>query len=381
MQPPSQEALDMLHHLGRGVFQETMAANVGIHIRQRDDDGLETWLMDLNNDDLDLPKTTQHAVDQFFTKAITYIQCLQLESLQQSYGNHPLVQTALKMAQSLKTMSCLAGTRIHVNPSEVEAGRLTVFLIFVAGARNLAEMSERFCAELCEALRRKDLHDIYSNGRYRPQVEDPLNPIWVATALYYRVVCGLLDLETGSLVAKIFGSVETHLVGVRNNLWSILKGIAVDHTPNPKAVPKKTLDEQFPLLLSSRHFDMAFSLIPLGSSDEPLSPIALKRKGDPFAERTYEMESFLHDEFPQPECCFPPVLQPVKRVPGLTGSTRATKRSVSDSATISGSSKTPLMGSSLDPEDLRDIFDPLRRRPWELMSSSDSPYSDLENRQ
>lgn len=365
----------MLHHLGRGVFQKTGFASVGIHIRRRDDDGLETWIMDLDHSDLNLPTKTKHAIGQFITKAITCVQCLQLKSLQQCYENHPLVQTALKMAQSLKTMLCLGGTRIHVNPSGAQAGRLTVFLILVAGARMLAETSKCFCAELCEALRRKDLHDVYSNGRYRPRMEEPLNPIWVATALYYRVVCGLLELETVSPVAKVFGSVETHLVGVRNNLLSILKGIAIDNTPNSRAVPKDTLDKQFPRLLPSQHFDVAFWQTPLGSSDEPLPSIELKR---PFAEPAYEVERFLYDEFPRSDC-FLPVLQPVKRVPALAGSALANKRSLSDSAAISGSSMTLSMDSSLDPEDLRDVFDPLRRCPWELMSSSGSPYSDLEN--
>lgn len=259
--------------------------------------------------------------------------------------------------------------------------KLTIFLILVAGSRNLAEMSEGFCAELCEALRRKDLHDSFNNGRYRPRVEQPqqpLNPLWVAAALYYRVVCGLLDLEASSPITKIFGSLETQLVDIRGSLWSILKYVAIDNAHNGKGTPKKTLIDQFPMLSFTRHFDLAFWLGPIIPSDEVAPPTVLKRQGDPFAEQGYDMASFLQDDVHHPSF-LPSTPLPVQQVPGLTRSVQSNQRSVSDSMSLSETSNAPSTDSSLDPKDLCTILDPLEPTPWELMGSIDSIYSDFDD--
>lgn len=303
MQPPSLAAMDALLHYGWGVFEQMETASVQIYLRRPGDDDLESWCMDLTKEDLDLPKSLDQTVEEFFTKAKTYIHFYQLATLGTTYGHHPLVGTVLKLAFSFITMSCLAGTRIHLRFSETHAAKLTIFLILAVGSRILAESSEIFCTKLCDALRRKDLQDCYSHGKYRPRgVENPLNPLWVATALYYRVVCGLLEIEADSPIATIFGSVETHLVCIRNNVQSILKCIPIDNAHNsgirPKMNWRRTITEELPVLSFARHFDVAFCLGP--TTDEPASLILPKTQGDPFVHKAYNMKPFLLDAFLQP---------------------------------------------------------------------------------
>lgn len=376
MQPPSREALDMLHDLARnGALNGTMC--VGIHLRRPGDDGLETWVMDITEADLELSKSTQDDVAQFFDKSIACIHCSQLGSLQELYGHHPVVHAALKMAFTFLAMCCLTKTSIHLQSSTTDTGKFAIFLILVAGSRNLAEMSALFSADLCEALRRKDLHDSWSTGSYRPRGEDPLNPIWLATGLYYRVVCGLLDLEHSSPITKIFGSLETQLVGVRKNLWSILKSISIDNAPKSKRKPKSTLNEQIPVMSFARHFDVAFWQGTIDSSDEFGPSGLLKRQADTFAPRGHKMESFLQEEVRHPSH-LPRGPQPVRWDPGLTLLKPSHQRSVPDPSSLSETSNTSSMDIEQTSEPARGILDSLQPTLWDTMSSIDSAYRELD---
>lgn len=377
MQPPSRDALDMLHDLARNAFLEG-TVSVGVHLRRPGDDGLETWLMDITEADLDLSKSTQCAVSQFVDKSMAYVHCPQLRSLEESYGHHPLAHAALKMVSTFAAMSCLTKSCIHLQSSAADVGRLTIFLILVVGSRNLAEASESFCADLCEALRRKDLYDTYSTGGYRPRGKDLLNPVWVATALYYRMVCGLLDLERNSRITKIFGSLETQLVGVRKTLWSILKSIKIDNTSKSKQKPKDTLSEQIPPCPFSRHFDVAFWLGTIDSSDAFAPSGLLKRQGDPFAVKGHNMETFLENPALHPgDPSRAP--QPIRWEPSLTLSNPPHSRSVSDHSSLSETSTSLSMMSEQHLRPNRNIIEPFQPTPWDTMGSIDSIHSDLDD--
>lgn len=375
MQPPSHDALDMLRDLAKKAFSKE-TVSVGIHLRPSGDDGLETWFADITEADLDLSKSTQDAVAQLLDKSIAYTHCQQLRSLKESYGHHPIVHAALKMAFRFVAMSCLTKSRIHLPSAAADTGRFTFSLILVVGSRNLADMSEGFCAELYETLRRKDLHDTYSTGNNRPRGDEPLNPIWAATALYYRLVCGLLDLERSSPITKIFGSLETHLVAVRMNLWSILKSISIDNRPKSKRKPRNTLNEQIPVLSFSRHFDVAFWLGTIHSCNEFAPSGVLQRQSDPFAARGCGMEAFLQGEVLHPNN-LPRASQPVRRNPGLTPSSQ--QGSVSDRTLQSETSTELATETSLDSKGKYEVLDLFQPTAWDMMGSIDSIDSGVDD--
>lgn len=374
IQPPSLDTLDILRDLAKKVFWRE-SVSVGIYLRRPGDDGLETWYADITVDDLDLSKSTQDAAGQLLDKSITYTHCQQLRSLQESYGHHPIVHAALKMAFKFVAMSCLTKSRIHLHSAAADTGRFTIFLILVVGSRNLTDMSEEFSAELYETLRRKDLHDTYSTGSNRPRGEEPLNPIWVATALYYRVVCGLLDLECSSPIMKIFGSLETHLVAVRMNLWSILKAIRIDNRSRNKGKPKNTLNELIPALSFSRHFDVAFWLGTIDPCNGFAPSGVLQRQCDPFAERAYNMEVFLQCEVLHPNN-LSSASQPVRRNSYPTPLSH--QETVSDRPSLRETPTESSRETVLESKGKYDLLDPFQPTAWDMMRSIDSIDSGVE---
>lgn len=371
MQPPSIAAIDALQHFRQKVFDQMMTASVQIYLRRPGDDGLEAWCMDLTKQDLDVPKSMDQTVEEFYTKANAYVRFHQLATIQKAYGRHPLVRTVLKSVLSFITMSCLTGTRIHMHFSETHAAKLTIFLILAVGSRILAETTEAFCADLCDALRRKDLHDSWSHGKYRPQAERPLNPLWVATALYYRMVCGLLELAPDSPVVTIFGSTETHLVCLRNTLWGILKCIPMDNVNDSKRMfkrnLKKTIDEELPILSLGRHFDVAFCLGPTDSPDEFASLMMPRKQSGSFSQNGYDIKPLLLDTFFQ-SASPSNASQQNRSNPSSSQTPMTSLPTASSSSSINELSDFP----SLDtPPELKniDLFNPLPTAFWGFADS------------
>lgn len=371
--PFSHEALDTLHQLGAKAFQNAAKLCVVFQVRHSNGETYQTWDMDLTSTDLDLPTTTQDVVDQFVAKALMCVDCTQLTQLEETYSTHPLVETALKMSLLFMVMSCLAKTRIQVGPSEVDAGRLTVFLLLVVCSRKLVAMSQSFSAELCEMLRRKDLQDRCTNGNHGLRTKDALDPLWVASALYFRVLCGLWDLETTSPIAKIFGPVEEHWVGVDSCLWSILKCVSIGHGRSSKSATKQTLKDHIPALSPCNYFDLAFWLGPVDDAEALPQPATLKPHSDPFAGPCYQMEPFLEGHLAQ-STSLPHAPQPVKAEPSVTQEQQPVQRNGQDDPSISEDTKTSLA----DPDMLNDIFDPFQPGAWEMMGSIESVYEELD---
>lgn len=361
--PLSPWDLSRLCRLGNRNLQKVTRFHAVINFRphgklpQGDETRLSTWTMEVTEDDAVLSRRTRSAVDQFTSSSTKYVQYTTLEKLTDDYSDHPLAHTALKMAALFTNICSILKAPIHVHPFDVDPGRLTMLVILVVCSQDLAEISDNLAVGLCDALRRKDkgILDRFSGKRHRQRSSHPLDPVWIATALYHRVVCGLLDLYcTSPPIRTIWGPVEEHLSILRNSLWCILKS-----TYSGKGVIKDTLDEQTPLLSSTTCFDLAFWLGPIGHSEFPPAPKIARRQGDPFAESCWDMELFLSDDLVQslllnaPETIVPNI-EPVH--------TRSIMHISSGPSTISDA--------------LEDILDPLRPTPWELMASMDAVYTD-----
>ncbi|KAJ5595286.1 uncharacterized protein N7459_001494 [Penicillium hispanicum] len=363
--PPSKEVLDALQLLGDRTFQNISTFNSVINIRDTEDASVDTWVMEITKPDLDISlMKTRHAVDNFVSKASTYIHYVTLAKFQSTYLEQPLVRAAIKMAKLCMVIGCLAKTRVHIRSFDIAAARLTLLLLLVACCRELADMSDGFSIELCEMLRRKIMHDICSNGKNQPQTANNLNSVWVATALYYRTVSGLLDLQTSPMIEHIFKPLVDHLATVRSNLFSILKSVPASPMHSSRSAIKQTLNDQVPVLPSSQFLDLAFWLGPVGSHDGFSAPSVLKRQGDPFAEQGYDMQSLLYDEFIRP-FCVPTVPAPV--VLGSLEITEApSEESIPDRVPTRQASHSPI-----DPDMFDDVLGPPGPTPWDMVNCID----------
>jgi len=297
---PNDYSVITLGRLGLGVFQKAERFNVAVNIRQPHGGSLHTFAMDLTSADLALPKTTKVVIDQFMENAIKCVQCPRLLALEEAYSSHPLVQKALRMAKLFLSMASLAKTRVCVQPGDVEAARLTIFLILAAGSQSLTEMAQSYSVELYDALRRKDHQDSYCHGKYRPRTKDPLHPLWVACALYYRVVGGLLDLKANSPITRIFQSLEPHLDDVHSTLWGIILCVSPSPRQNNRKKTKHILRDQIPVLSSTRYFDVSLMTSIGDGGDGNPPPAMLSQEGNLFAEPGFDSESLLNNESTQP---------------------------------------------------------------------------------
>lgn len=361
--PLAPSELGRLCRLGHQPFQKVTRFHAVINFRPHgkvsQDNELppSTWTMEVIEDDAVLSRRTRSAVDQFTSKASKYVLDNELGKLTDSYSDHPLVRTALKMAALFINICSTLKAPIYVHPFDMESGRLTMFVILVVCSQDLAEMSDNLAMDLCDALRRKDkgILDRISGMRHRQRSSYPLDPVWVATALYHRVVCGLLDLHcTSPPIRTVWGPVEEQLSSLRNSLWCILKT-----TYSSKGIIKDTVDEQIPFLLSTTSFDLAFGLGPIDHNESPSTPGIERQPGDPFAEAWWDMELFLSDELMQnllpyaPEA-FVSNIEPIH-----------TRNFVQVST-----------APSTIPDTIENILDPLRPTRWELMASMDAVYTD-----
>ncbi|CAL5874759.1 uncharacterized protein PFLUO_LOCUS9060 [Penicillium psychrofluorescens] len=296
LSPPSREALTTLRALANKILKQEPGLRVVINLRQTGDGHIQTWAIDLREAQTAVSSAWGHPVATFIADAHKYVWCTELVELEKAYHLHPLVQSAIAMARMFMTLRCLGQTKIHVSQFDVDIARLTLFYILVVCSRDLAEQSERFAGILCETLRRKDQHHVPGNGN--DEETTPVSPIWAATALYYRVVSGLLDLHTCLSIAPIFNSFASHLDGVHSSLWSILKWISPSQEPCSKDSLTAALNDEIPVLPSREYFDVALWLGP--SSLEPFEPVVFRRHADPFSETSYAMESFLEGAFTRP---------------------------------------------------------------------------------
>ncbi|KAJ5606043.1 hypothetical protein N7510_008824 [Penicillium lagena] len=349
LSPPSREALTTLRVLSNKILKREPGLRVVMNLRQTGDGHIQTWAIDLRDAQTAVSSVWGHPVAAFIAEANKYVWCTELVKFEKAYHLHPLVQSAIAMARMFMTLRCLGQTNIHVSRFDVDIARLTLFYVLVVCSRDLAEKSERFAGILCEALRRKDLHYGFNNGNH--EEVNPVSPIWAATALYYRVVTGLLDLHTCLSIAPIFNSFSSHLEGVHSSLWSILKWVSPSQEPCGKGFLTAALNNEIPVLPSREYFDLALWLGP--SSLEPFEPVVFRRYADPFSETSHAMESFLEAAF----TCPPVHPQPS---PDNRASPRAAKPTETNMPDDASTNKRLRMISPVRSED----FDPMNPDSW-----------------
>ncbi|KAJ5899689.1 hypothetical protein N7495_004433 [Penicillium taxi] len=293
---PLQAALDRFQEMGDRAFHRREFFNAVIHFGQRNASLLDKWNIELAHDDLDLSQLSKvqisTALFQLAKKTKPHFHCSGLAQLENKYAYHPLVNAALKMARLVMTIGGLAKSQVHARVSDLDQGQVVVFLIFHVCFLDLTYMSNQFANDLCSVLRKKQSQDMCRFNIHRTSSHKDLNPVWVAIAIYFRVVSGCLDLQRTQVIAGLFGQLEEPLMNLRSTLLNTVKVVNIHKNASLKSMARHILKTQIPELPTNHHiFDLALSLVPTDSEDTIASANLIP---DPFAEDQYDLNTFLH---------------------------------------------------------------------------------------
>ncbi|KAJ5375006.1 hypothetical protein N7517_007012, partial [Penicillium concentricum] len=290
---PSQEAKDHLQRMSEEAFKHMNAFNAIVNIRETYGGDCTAWHWTVKRSNITLSSKAECPVDDFLAGVTSALPIVDLVKLNDQYKPNTLVWHALKIAHQFIAIQGLAQARIRTSWLEISTGRLVLFYILVLSFRKLAERSQEFCPVLYVALCGKD-----KQNKKRPQKEREIDHAWVAAALYYRVVCGLQDLQTNPLIARIFGPSSYHLNGVREKLEYILRNVSPRHGSTNKSSSRAILEDGVPKIPSCPEIDMAFWL---GVPDDPEQmQSVLSQPESPFSPPAFEMPVFLADNFSRP---------------------------------------------------------------------------------
>ncbi|KAJ5597858.1 hypothetical protein N7537_007942 [Penicillium hordei] len=289
---PSQEAKDNLQRMSEEVFNRMNAFKAVVNIRETYGGNCTAWHWTVTGSSITLSSKAECPVDDFLTGVTSALPLVDLVKFGDLYKHSELVWTALGMAKLFMAIQGLADARIRTSWFETTPGRLVLFYILILSFRKLAQMSQDFCPGLYIALCGK----AKQNNKNRSRKENEVDPAWIAAALYYRVVCGLQDLQKNAAVARIFGPFICYLTGVREKLEDILRHVSPKHGATGKSSCRAILGDVVPSFPSSPDVDMAFWL----ADSEEMSSSVFRRQDSPFSPPACKMHAFLADHFPRP---------------------------------------------------------------------------------
>ncbi|KAI9933036.1 hypothetical protein MW887_009290 [Aspergillus wentii] len=288
-----QLATEVLCRLKIKAFQTTDDSRVVVNIRQPNTD-LGIWVAEMSQ----LGITPSNGLNrELVFKLLDHVCSPEMDDIEARFPGHQLIKSASTMARLFAALSSFSKTQVYIRPADVDPGRMTMFYILTTFAQALCEMSNEFCSELTEAMRRKETQD--NNPGiigYSPSPKSP-NPVWVAAGLYYRVIKGLLSFKPGPPIANIFDDIKPHLDEVHAHMWSVLRFFPFGQSSNTKASVKEALKNHVPNVSGLRCSDIAFWL---DWREEVPPPTALHRQTDPYSGTSYDMESFLNEDFTLP---------------------------------------------------------------------------------
>ncbi|KAJ5924162.1 hypothetical protein N7466_008349 [Penicillium verhagenii] len=263
--PPSKEALDTLFFLTNKTFSDQQIVKVHLSIQHEDKPPI-----------VELTKTHMHPnrpetkilVHEFIHWAANRVQLTDLENFIEPYSAHSLVITAIRTIKLLMIIQNLATTDVQLRASDADLARSTLLLVLIVSFQKLAEVSDRFTAELCEALRQRSTEPTRLEKKDGIQSCLSLGPVIVATDLYFQLVDSLLDLIEIPVVELIFKHLDTHICEAHANLKSILKSAGAHRPKRAKGLKaKKAPGDQLPAFPSTRYFTLIFQVGVVDTND------------------------------------------------------------------------------------------------------------------
>ncbi|KAJ5925294.1 hypothetical protein N7454_007933 [Penicillium verhagenii] len=254
--PPSQEALEALFLLTNKAFSDQQIVKAHLSIQHEN----KFPSLELSKTHMDPYRPeTKSLVNEFIYWAANCVQLTDLENFTEPYSAHSLVITAIRTIKFFMIIRNLVRTEVQLRSSDADLARSTLLLVLIVSLQKLAEVSDGFTSELCEALRQRTTEPTRLDKKSGLQGCLSLGPVFVATDLYFKLVGSLLDLFKIPVIELIFKHVDTHIREVHANLKSILKSIGPTHLKRAKGKGAKNAPgEQIPALPSARYFTLSF---------------------------------------------------------------------------------------------------------------------------
>ncbi|OXV09353.1 hypothetical protein Egran_02876 [Elaphomyces granulatus] len=256
-------------------------------IRQNDLPLLATDISQLSINDT---RQTQGLKENMISASQTNIALTGLEQLIRL----PLVDSAAGVWKLLAAITAVSRSFVYFRPSELQAARAAMFFILSIHAQALCEKSAEFCSQLYDTLRRKESNEQH-HGETLPT--DPVNPIWIALGLYYRVLSHLTKFEPAPSISPIFHGIKAHAETIIPNVRQLLmKNIPCKAKWFISTKPSldDCLRESVPEIPEPNCFEIAFWM---SDNKFPVST-ALARQGKPFDHSLrYLISSILDEDF------------------------------------------------------------------------------------
>lgn len=242
---PSPQAHQTLISMNAKAFENTRQFNVGINIfSQR---ACNPWTCTINFGD-----TLWHNHSGLNEPLLSLVEGIARSlapdflELKQIYGSNSLVGRVECMCKYFIASHWLVQANVLVLPADIPFGRTVAFFSLGYCIRAVFEMSGFFCEALYEAMRKGS-----------PKAGADLDPTWVAVALYYKVVCGMRDIQDSQAVQNILGpnfSFNSVCASVQQMLLSWMPRQGAMN----KAVKEQILQDEIPNL--NPHIDGCMEL-------------------------------------------------------------------------------------------------------------------------
>lgn len=256
-------------------------------IRQND---LRLLATDISQVSINDTRQTQGLKENMISASQTNIALTGLEQLIRL----PLVDSAAGVLKLLAAITAVSRSSVYFRPVELQAARAAMFFILSIHAQALCEKSAEFCSQLYDTLRRKESNEQHYG---EPLPTDPVNPIWIALGLYYRVLSHLTNFEPASSISPIFHGIKAHAETIIPNVRQLLLK-NIPYKAKWFISTKSSLDdylrESVPEIPESNGFEIAFWM---SENKFPVST-ALARQGRPFDHSfSYPISSILDQDF------------------------------------------------------------------------------------
>jgi hypothetical protein len=208
---PSQEMRWILALLNQSAFLNSQQFNATISVLAAH--GATQWTWNVTKLNTIWSSGWDYPIESL-VDVIVESQSLNLTPLELAYGTHPLVYAAIKMAKLFAASQWLLQTQVVVQPADTAGGKIALLYILTICFDRLCRSSGPFCKELFYALRKP-----------QSKAKDELDSVWVAVALYYRVTCGMRDLQNNLVVGKFLGSgyhIDRICEAMEKLLWAMI---------------------------------------------------------------------------------------------------------------------------------------------------------------
>lgn len=289
-----EQAKTIFARLGESIAEMSENMQMIITLRQPRTEHSEYWVAsipEISMAQLNAPGNLHK--QQLVSKALKHIHHPKLDSLAKEYSSYELVQSAVHLFQLTTAIRCFVRTDIYVHSNHIDHGRLTVIYMLITYMQALCEKSQAFCSQLWDHLHVKEPKGKGNCVKSDPPWKTSFNPVWVAAAVYLRVVCGLLDLKTSPPMSEAFATLEPHLMNIRQALTYIRDRVPVKHCSKSKQA-MAAFKNDIPVVTEFNYFDVAFWK---NRENETRLTLTFNRQNLLHSVDPYDMASFMDGRF------------------------------------------------------------------------------------